>query len=104
MLGAWILAVIIGIFIGGRALLSLKPSAIGSQAYTISFSTYALMITSGFVVHSVFRVECGVQKPNYAFEQFVRIDASLTSCIAISFLFNGLIDLQWISEKAWSTM
>lgn len=95
---------IIGLVISGWVLNILKPSAIGSKAYGISFWAYALMIAFGCIVHSLFLVECGVQKPIYAYELSALIDVGLTSCVAISFLFNGLIDLQWISEKARSTM
>ena len=34
----------------------------------------------------------------------VKIDCSLTSCIAISFLFNALVDARLIPERAFGTM
>ena len=34
----------------------------------------------------------------------VKIDGGLTSCIAISFLFNALVDARLIPERAFGTM
>ena len=58
VLPAWILAVIIGLY--GRFKISqLGPSVPGSISYAVTFLMYAVMITSGFIVHSLFLVECG---------------------------------------------
>ena len=103
VVGAWLLAILVGVGIGGNFLSKLGPSVLGSLCYSITFYTYAVMITSGLVVHSLFLVECGVQKANPLFLWFARLDGSLTSSIAISFLFNGLIDLKIISEREIST-
>jgi len=35
------------------------------------------------------------------FQNAIRIDMALTSCIAISFGFNGLIDLKWMKERSY---
>ena len=33
-----------------------------------------------------------------------KVDVSLTSCIACSFLLNGLVDLNLIRERSWGFM
>ena len=58
VLPAWVLAVIIGLY-GWFKISRLGPSVPGSISYADTFFMYAMMITSGFVVHSLFLVECG---------------------------------------------
>ena len=60
---SWILAVIIGLF-SGYKFHSLGPSVVGSISYSITFIMYALMITSGLIVHCLFLVECGAGAAN----------------------------------------
>lgn len=60
---SWILAVIIGIF-SGYKFYNLGPSVTGSLSYSITFVMYALMITSGLIVHCLFLVECGAESSN----------------------------------------
>ena len=64
---------------------------------------YAAMITSGVFVHSFFLVECGQEQPNLVYRYISLIDVGLTSCIALSFFFNGLIDLNVMSEREFSS-
>lgn len=61
---SWILAVIIGLFFGHK-FYSLGPSVTGSLCYSISYTMYAVMITSGLIVHCLFLVECGAQSSNF---------------------------------------
>jgi hypothetical protein len=98
LLPAWVLAVIIGLY-GWFKISRLGPSVPGSISYADTFFMYAMMITSGFVVHSLFLVECGAAPVTQPFVYVAITDSCLTSCIAISFIFNGLIDLRLISEK-----
>ena len=63
VVGAWLLAVTIGV-VGGAKLWSLGPSVVGSFSYSLIFYTYAVMISSGLVVHCLYLVECGVQPPS----------------------------------------
>ena len=62
VVGAWFLAVTIGV-VGGSKLWGLGPSVVGSFSYSLIFYTYAVMISSGLVVHSLYLVECGVSPP-----------------------------------------
>ena len=55
---SWVLAVIVGLC-GSYKLYHLSPAVTGSLSYAITFAMYALMITSGLFVHSLFLVECG---------------------------------------------
>lgn len=98
VIGAWLLAVFIGTA-ASYILTIRKSSSIGSLSYSITYFTYALMISSGFVVHCLFYVECKAERPTPLFISFAQLDVSLTSCIAVSFFFNGLIDLELMSEK-----
>ena len=104
VVGAWVLAVLVGAVVGGRSLAGLGLRVRGAVAYAITFYAYAIMITSGLVVHSLYLVECWQQQPTSTYLFFVRLDGGLTSCIAISFLFNGLIDVGLISEEGLGTM
>jgi hypothetical protein len=96
---AWILAVVIGV-VGGWQLQWLGPSMLGSFSYSITFFMYAAMITSGLFVHCLFLVECGAAPTTEAYISTALIDASLTSCIAFSFIFNGLVDLRITPERS----
>ena len=102
VVGAWVLAILIAV-IGGNRLSQLGPSVVGSMSYSVTFYTYGVMISSGLIVHSLYLVECGTQDPTNLWMTFLRLDGSLTSCIGISFLFNGLIDLRVISERGLYT-
>ena len=62
VVGAWLLAVTLGV-VGGTKLLQLGSKVVGSFSYSLIFFTYAVMISSGLVVHCVYLVECGVQPP-----------------------------------------
>ena len=62
VVGAWLLAVTIGV-VGGAKLWGLGPSVVGSFSYSLIFYTYAVMISSGLVVHCLYLVECGVNPP-----------------------------------------
>lgn len=62
VVGAWLLAVTIGV-VGGAKLWALGPSVVGSFSYSLIFYTYAVMISSGLVVHCLYLVECGVNPP-----------------------------------------
>ena len=62
VVGAWLLAVTLGV-VGGAKLLQLGSKVVGSFSYSLIFFTYAVMISSGLVVHCVYLVECGVQPP-----------------------------------------
>ena len=57
---SWALAVVIGLFFGHK-FYSLGPSVVGSLSYSITYTMYAVMITSGLIVHCLFLVECGAQ-------------------------------------------
>ena len=63
VVGAWLLAVAIGI-VGGAKFWRLGPSVVGSFSYSLIFYTYAVMISSGLVVHCLYLVECGATPPN----------------------------------------
>lgn len=112
---SWVLAVVIGI-VGGLRLKQLGPSIPGSLTYSFTYFTYAVMITSGLIVHCLFLVECGAAPVTevqiivhlcHSMQQYILqgyiicayVDASLTACIAISFAFNGLVDLGIIKER-----
>lgn len=99
---AWLLAVLVGLS-AGSILRRLGPSVTGSLCYPITFFMYAAMITSGVFVHSFFLVECGQEQPNLVYRYISLIDVGLTSCIALSFFFNGLIDLNVMSEREFSS-
>ena len=103
VVGAWLLAVLIGLS-AGTLLRRLGPFVTGSLSYSITFFTYAAMITSGVIVHSFFLVECGQEQPNNFFRLIGIVDESLTSCIALSFFFNGLIDLNIMTEREFSSL
>lgn len=100
---SWMLAVVIGTCFGVR-FLELGRQVTGSLAYSITYLMYAVMISSGLVVHCLFLVECRVQSPSQYFIDAAKIDASLTSCVAVSLAFNGLIDLKLLSERSYATM
>jgi len=100
---SWVLAVIVGLC-GSYKLYHLSPAVTGSLSYAITFAMYALMITSGLFVHSLFLVECGQAPVSQAYIDLAKLDAGLTSSIAISFLYNGLIDLKILPERAFGTV
>jgi len=101
---SWMGAFSIGM-IGGVVIWRLGPRVVGSRSYAVSYFTYAVMMTSGLVVHCLFTVECeNGEQPGLAYLNWAMLDAILTSTIAASFLFNGLIDMGYISEdskKSW---
>jgi hypothetical protein len=99
----WVLAVVIGV-VGGGKLHGLGPSAPGSLTYALTFFMYAAMITSGLFTHCLFRVECGAAPISEGYVMAAMVDASLTACIAISFIFNGLADLRLISDRKFLTL
>ena len=76
VVGAWFLAVIIGV-VGGAKLWSLGPSVVGSFSYSLIFSTYVMMISSGLVVHCLYLVECGLAPPSMVSKSSSK---SVTSC------------------------
>jgi hypothetical protein len=98
LLPTWIGAVAVGIFCGLR-ILSLGPGVVGSLSYGISFLTYAVMMTSGFVTHSLFLVECKAADPTLPYYVVSIIDGSLSTCIAVSFFFNALVDARVLKER-----
>ena len=54
------MAVFIGLYFGTK-FISLGEHVTGSLAYAITYFMYAVMISSGLVVHCLFLVECGAQ-------------------------------------------
>ncbi len=102
VVGAWLGAVVIALYCGTK-LVRLGPSVNGSLSYSLSYFTYGLMISSGLIVHCIYLVECTGGKPKEPWTLFAKLDGSLTSCIAISFLFNGLIDANIIVERHFTT-
>ena len=98
VVGSWVIAVFIGLTCGS-VLGKFGPSVVGSLSYSLSYYTYAVMITSGLVVHSLYLVKCGNEPPDGVWRVFANIDGSLTSCIAMSFFFNALVDLKVIVER-----
>ncbi|XP_065899752.1 uncharacterized protein [Dysidea avara] len=100
IVGAWLLAVTLGV-VGGAKLLQLGSNVIGSFSYSLIFFTYAVMISSGLVTHCVYLVECGVQPPSTPGYRYAGLlDASLTSSIAVMFLYSGLVDMKLIKERS----
>lgn len=57
---SWVLAVVIGICFSGK-FYGLGRQVTGSLTYSITYLMYAIMITSGLVVHSLYLVECGAR-------------------------------------------
>lgn len=113
------IAVALGFGFGWK-LFTLGRQVTGSLAYSFTYFMYAVMITSGLVVHCLFLVECTGHKDSQVamcivmfcstrdliflsqlYLDFARVDCSLTSCIAASFAFNGLVDLKLVSERSY---
>ena len=42
--------------------MELGQTVVGSLAYSLTYAMYAVMISSGLVVHCLFLVECGAEK------------------------------------------
>lgn len=59
---SWLLAVLIGLTLSVQ-FIRLGPAVTGSLSYAITFAMYAVMISSGLVVHCLYLVECGGQSP-----------------------------------------
>ena len=59
---SWILAVVIGVT-AASMFHRLGPSVTGSLSYAVTFATYAVMISSGLIVHCLYLVECDAQTP-----------------------------------------
>jgi len=101
---SWVAAFAIGM-ISGVVCWRLGPHVVGSRFYAVSFFTYAVMMTGGLVMHCFFTVECeNGAKPSYAYLNWILTTATLTSTIAVNFLFNGLVDIGYVSEdskKPW---
>jgi len=103
--GAWLLAIGVGL-IGGWSLLRMGSTAVGARSSAVSFLLFAIMMTSGFVVHSVFLVECGEPLPAERVGMYIAValfDGILSSVIAMSFFFNGLVDLKVLDESKCHT-
>lgn len=99
LIPTWLLAVAIGLGGAHAVLTKVAKGVVGRISYSISFGTYAFMISSGFVVHCVYLLECGkVPADPNSYKIWLNIDAGLTSCIAMSFFWNGLVDLRVLSE------
>lgn len=119
MVPSWLLAVALGLLFSIR-FASLGPNVTGSVSYAFTFALYGIMITSGLVVHCIYLVECGGEPVSevrgrwlcvcvciynivgclQGFSVFGKIDCSLTSSIAVSFLLNGLVDLRLIKDSS----
>jgi len=95
----FIAAAIIGIvgFIKTRQL-----STRGHIVYSISFLMYAFMMTSAMILHCFIYIPQGPL--SLLTIVFSTIDAGLTSSIAISFFFNGLIDIGALKENTKTYM
>jgi len=66
--------------------------------YGMSFFLYACMMSDAGVAHCLEGMS-----NTWTALMFWLIDASLTSCVALSFAFNGLVDAGWISEDSKAT-
>eukprot|EP01130_Rhizamoeba_saxonica_P001929 TRINITY_DN11749_c0_g1_i1.p1 TRINITY_DN11749_c0_g1~~TRINITY_DN11749_c0_g1_i1.p1 ORF type:complete len:288 (-),score=34.36 TRINITY_DN11749_c0_g1_i1:50-913(-) len=86
-----ILALTIGIFCG-RHILSTKFK--GHISYAISFFMFGTMMTCAMMADSILTQTSGSAEFIFAI-----IDVTLTSSIAISFAFNGLIDVDILKEE-----
>lgn len=88
----------------GSSLSRLGPSVRGSLVYSIVYFMYAAMITSGLVVHCLYLVECGKSPPSPSYMDVARVDAALTSSIALNFAICGLVDLQFLAGRDFTTL
>ena len=103
VVGSWLLAVIIGL--GACCQLErLGPAVRGSLAYSIVYMMYAVMITTGLVVHCLYLVECGESQRSTGYLIMTRTTAALTSSIALNFVVCGLVDLQIVADRAPTTL
>ena len=103
VVGSWLLAVIIGV--GACCQLErLGPAVRGSLVYSIVYLMYAVMITTGLVVHCLYLVECGKSQPSTGYLTMARTDAALTSSIALNFVICGLVDLQILADRSLTTL
>ena len=59
MIPSWVGAVLVGL-IAAYYITKLGKTVTGSLCYAITTGTYAFMMTSGFVTHSVYLAECGM--------------------------------------------
>lgn len=85
-----ILAALIG-FICSSSLRKMKIN--GSGSYSVSFFLFGCMMTSAMIVH------CFCQNNKKLEIIFGILDGGLTSCVALSWLFNGLVDVRLVNER-----
>lgn len=57
---SWVVAVVLGTCFSWK-FCGLGRQVTGSLAYSVTFLMYAVMMTSGLVVHCLYLVECGAQ-------------------------------------------
>jgi len=89
-----ILAVVIGVY-GFLSVRAQKPAR-GYATYSLTFLMYGFMMTSAMFA------DCLSEnlKP-FTADLSAIIDAGLSSSIAVSFAFNGLVDLGLLNESHW---
>jgi len=71
-----------------------KTSVTGHFSYSISFFLFGCMMSDAMFVH------CFLYNPTHLGYLVEWIDVTLTSCVAISFGFNGFVDLGWLDETS----
>lgn len=91
---ACLLAVIIGLY-GGRVIRAISPKR-GSYSYSITYTMYCFMMWHSMLVHCI--------TPSIKNDLLTAIvgliDAGLTSCIAVSFMWNSFVDNKWLDETS----
>eukprot|EP01122_Echinamoeba_exundans_P001584 TRINITY_DN11606_c1_g1_i1.p1 TRINITY_DN11606_c1_g1~~TRINITY_DN11606_c1_g1_i1.p1 ORF type:complete len:326 (+),score=66.74 TRINITY_DN11606_c1_g1_i1:23-979(+) len=88
-------AVAIG-FIGARYIRNLTPGVRGSWSYKVTFLMYGVMMWHSMLVHTV---TTSINNPTFTLLVAI-IDLGLTSSIAVSFFWNGLVDLRLIDDRS----
>lgn len=74
-----------------------KTTTTGHFSYSISFLLFGIMMSDAMFVH------CFLYQPNFIGLFVEWIDVTLTSCVALSFGFNGLVDLGLLKESSCGT-
>lgn len=75
-----------------------------SRAYSFTYLLYAIMMSAGLVLHCILLDECQNNGDHSkCYEVVGKIVASLTSCIAVSFGFIGLLELdcKWLPGPSY---
>jgi hypothetical protein len=97
LIPTYILALTIGLFCSKR--ISKLPGKFPSRwFYYLAFFLYGIMMTSAEVLHCFLRED--EESSSLLVSTFAVIDAGLTSCIAVTFLFCGLCDVKFLNPQS----